>query len=113
VIVLKIKDADGITVKENDWVELFGSQSGGGCLSFFGQVKCKDGILHPFETVCYRYFTKIDSLPADAVPLKDSPGLWRNPKKSDGMTEEEFDGWHMNLASSPISDEKHFLLESA
>lgn len=112
MIVLKIRDKDDIEVQENDWVELFGSQSGGEALSFFGQVKCKDGVLHPFETVCYRYFVKIDNLPVGAVPLSDAPGLWRNPKRSEGMPEDKFDGWHMNLVSSPASEKKHFLLES-
>ncbi len=112
MLTLQIKDAHGKEVNEGDWVLLTGSGTAGSGLSFYGRVKCINGILHPFETVCYRNFVKVDELPYGAVKLPHEFAIYRNADSKEGFTEEQIDGFYMNLVCSVVSDHKHFTIKS-
>jgi hypothetical protein len=112
MLQLVIKDAKGVEVVEGDWVLMTGSGFQGSGLSFYGKVECVNGALMPFDAVCYRHFVKVDSLPKDAVSVKDEPAIFRNPHKASTCTEEEIDGWYMNLVSSIAYDKAHFTIKA-
>jgi len=110
MLQLIITDSKGQLIDAGDIVKLqpthLGQCSDG--LSFYGKVEARDGLLFPFDHCCYRMFEKVDTIPDDAVPVRDDmiKGLFRNytdPIAGDDM--------HAKYVCNSVLDSEHFSVQ--